>query len=329
MGRVRQVLRMRWGSWKLCRASEQNRNRGFQTSNRAVHPNVHVYGEPNMTQSRHTRNSIGIREIARGWPLIVVVMMIAVGAAMWTESRQVRSYTATTRVEVVPLPQWDETFLGINLVRDSGDATRTAATVAAELNSTRAATVTADYLGGGWTLESVAAAVKVSSFEQTNVVEIVARAASAEKAVKLSQAYATATLADRWQSISAQLDGRIAKIQASVLANPAGNTDNANANPIAAQQVERLQTLRMIRESGADPTMRIESTGSAVASKQLPTGVVLALAATGGLFVGSLAAAGMAVLRRPANHRIEQSPFPALALADPPNGESRNDLEPV
>lgn len=282
-----------------------------------------------MTQSRHTRNSIGTREIARRWPLIVAVMVIAVGAAMWTQSRQVPSYTATTRVEVVPLPQWDETFLGTDLVRDSGDATRTAATVAVELNSARAATVTADYLGGGWTPESVAAAVKVSSFEQTNVVEIVARSASAEKAVKLSQAYATATLADRWRSISAQLDGRIAKIQASALANPAANTDTSNTNPLAAQQSDRLQTLHMIRESGADPTMRIESTGAAVGSKQLPTGVVLALAATGGLFVGSLAAAGMAALRRPANHRIEQSPCSAMALAEPPNGDSRSDLEPV
>jgi hypothetical protein len=115
------------------------------------------------------QTSVGIRDIVRRWPLVIVLMLIALGAAFWSDSRQVPSYTATTRLVVVPLAQWDETFLGTSLLRDAGDASRTATTVAAELNSVRAATVAADYLGGDWTPDSVAAAVKVSVFEQTKV----------------------------------------------------------------------------------------------------------------------------------------------------------------
>ncbi len=266
--------------------------------------------------------SVGVREIVRYWPLVIVVTLIAVGAAIWSESRQAPSYTATTRLVVVPLPQWDESFLGTSLVRDSGDATRTAATVAAQLNSNHAATVTADYLGGGWTPNSVAAAVKVSVLENTNLIAIVARSADSENAAKLAEGFAKATLADRWRTISAELDARIAAITASM---PGVPTD-PNA-PNADQWSARLQTVKMVRDAGSDPTIRIDSTSRPVRSKQLPVWVVMGLATAGGLFVGLLAAVGMAMLRRRINQQTGESPIDAPNPADSPNGGSEIDAE--
>ena len=67
-----------------------------------------------MTKSRHLRRSIGVRDVARWWPLIVVVTLIAVGGTLISHSRQAPSYTATTRIVVV-LAQGDDTFLGTAL----------------------------------------------------------------------------------------------------------------------------------------------------------------------------------------------------------------------
>lgn len=258
-----------------------------------------------MTKSRHLRRSIGVRDVARWWPLIVVVTLIAVGGTLISHSRQAPSYTATTRIVVVPLAQWDDTFLGTALVRDSGDATRTAATFAAELNSSHSARVTADYLGGGMTPESVADSVKASVFEETNVIEVTARSTDPDKAAKLAEGFAAATLSDRWRTISAQLDARIASIGKSPLLNPPAEVDTGSANPTAAAELATLQTLRAVRDSGSDPTLRVEATSPAVVAKQLPAVVMVGLAILGGLLVGSLAAAGMALLR-PAGRFAEE-----------------------
>ena len=252
-----------------------------------------------MTESKPS-NSVGIREIVRWWPLVIIVTLLAVGAAMWSESRQVVSYTATTRLVIVPLAQWEDTFIGISLVRDAGDATRTAATVAAQLNSRHFAKVAADYLGGDWTPDSVAGAVKVSALESINIIEVRAKSTDADKAEKLADGFAKAMLADRWKTISSELDARIAVV--SIPMNLAPDRVLVPATDLNTDSVLlRLQTLKTVRESGADPTVRIESTSPAVQSKQLPIWVILAIATAGGLFVGSLTAGGMAILRRRMN----------------------------
>jgi capsular polysaccharide biosynthesis protein len=265
-----------------------------------------------MTEHEHDSFWVRIREILRWWPLVIVVTLCAVGGAIWSQRGQTPSYTATTTLSVVPIAQWDETFLGTSLVRDSGDATRTAATAAAELQSRHAMTVAADYLGGGWTPDSVAAAVKVSAAENTNVIEVVAQTNDADGAAKLAQGFADATLADRWRTISAELGARIAMIDDAVLI----------AGPKADALFARQQTLNMVRATGSDPTMRIESTSLAVLSKRMPVWAFVALAAAGGLCIGVLAAILMARLPRRTDRSIGKSPLHARTLAHSQNGGS-------
>jgi capsular polysaccharide biosynthesis protein len=251
---------------------------------------------------------VRLREILRWWPLVLFVTLCAVGCAIWSQSRQTPSYTATTTLSVVPIAQWDETFLGTSLVRDSGDATRTAATAAAGLNTRRAATVAADYLGSGWTPDSVAAAVKVSAAENTNVIEVVAQSDDADKAVKLAEGFADATLADRWKTISAELDTRIALIDDAVLV----------AGPNADQLLARLQTLKMVRATGSDPTVTIDSTSLAVLKNRMPVWAFVGLAAAGGLCIGVLAAILMARLPRRIDQSSREAPLPGTDTACPP-----------
>jgi capsular polysaccharide biosynthesis protein len=228
-----------------------------------------------------------IRDIVRWWPLIIIPVVLAAAASTWSAGRQVPEYTATTRLVVIPLVQWDETFLGISLARDGGDPKRTAATVAALLDSRHSAELAAETLGSDWTPEAVDAAVDVSAVDGANTIAIKARSRDPDRAERLAEAYARAALADRWRTIAAQLDARIAAI-----------ADTTSPDPNAGEASARRQTLTLIRQGGADPTVKIDSTSPAVPDKHLPIAVVVGLASAGGLAIGLLTAIAMARMRR-------------------------------
>ncbi len=232
------------------------------------------------------RISLEIRELARWWPLILVPTLIALAAAIWSVSQQQPTYTATTRLQVAPLSQYDETFLGTSLVRDAGDAKRTAITLAALLDSHQAATAAATQLGSSWTPQAVEDAIRISAVQNANLIDIAADTGDPDSAVRVSEAFAKATVEGRWRVIAAELDGRIATLTAAVKESALGET------------ATRLQTLKVIREAGADPTLRLGPTTSAVQNAHQPAVVVLGLAAAGGLFIGVLAALGMTRWRR-------------------------------
>lgn len=228
-----------------------------------------------------------VRNIIRWWPLILLPAIIAVAAAYWSVHSQTPSYTAATKLMITPLAQWDETFLGTSLIRDSGDAKTTASTTAALLDSPRSVAVAAAAIGDGWTPAAVDKAVKVAAVPDTNVVEISAISADPKVAQQLSEEYARAVLADRWRTISAELDARIAAVSATT-----------DMDPNAGEASARLQTLTLMRQSGADPTLKIESSSSAIEDPQLPVMVVLGLAGVGGVVVGLLCALAAVRLRR-------------------------------
>jgi hypothetical protein len=168
-----------------------------------------------------------------------------------------------------------------------------------------------------WRRTTWAAAVKVSAAENTNVIEVVARSDDADKAVKLAEGFANATLEDRWRTISAELDARIAAITDFILvANPKADTVSA-----------RLQTLKMVRATGSDPTMTIDSTSLAVLQKRMPAWAFVGLATAGGLGIGLLAAACMARLPRRIDQSTGESPLHPPTPAYSPNGGSGPDAE--
>jgi hypothetical protein len=187
---------------------------------------------------------------------------------------------------VTPLAQSDETFLGTSLVRDAGDANRTSSTVARLLDSPRVALGTAESLGGRWTPASVRSAVDVEVGE-TNMIEITARAADPDQAGRLARTFAQTALKDRWRTISAELDRRIAFA-----------TRNTAADPNAGEESRRLQLLTFVRESGADPTLSIDSVGPPVRVNEMPATVMIGMAAVGGMFLGVLGAVGIERVRR-------------------------------
>jgi capsular polysaccharide biosynthesis protein len=250
-----------------------------------------------MSRQESERTSVSLREIVRWWPLVVVVTLIAVGGAIWSATRQVPSYTATATAVLVPLSQYDETFFGTDLLRETSDPSRTTATAAVVLNSARAATVAADYLGNGWSPDSIASSVSASPLEGANVIEVTAQQREPDQAAKLAEGYVKATLADRWRTISAQLDTRIAAVSSSIAATP--------GDPNLGDLYARLQSFKSVRAGSSDPTMKFDSTSAPVRVAQLSMATTVTGALLGGLCVGLFAAVFAAMLRSRISRQAE------------------------
>ena len=230
---------------------------------------------------------VGVR---RNWVIVVLVVAAALAAAGAALARRTPSYEATATILVTPLPQYDETFLGTGLIRDSGDATLTASTVAQLLDSPSIAHRTARRLGGGWTTSSVKSGVDVKPIANTNVIAVDAHASSQYRADSLAYAYAKAGLQVHWRAVAKQLDDRIRILEA-VARSTHGSSDVAND----------LAAVRGLRLGGSDPTLTFRHVTPG-GRTETSTVAVVALALLGGLVVGVLGALGIESLR-PASRR--------------------------
>ncbi len=133
-----------------------------QQSTRARHRGVHA-GKVTYVE-RHDRTSGPSSEsgfeayrgaVSRQWKLVLIVVVAAVTAAFaWTAIRSSK-YESTASLLAAPLPATNETFIGIDVLRESADATRTIQTAAALLDTHEAAERTAKAIGDGLTIQDV------------------------------------------------------------------------------------------------------------------------------------------------------------------------------
>ena len=69
--------------------------------------------------------------------LVIVVTLAAIGASIAWIALRPPTYEATANILVTPLAQEDQTFLGLHVVREAGDPTRTVQTAATLIKSVR------------------------------------------------------------------------------------------------------------------------------------------------------------------------------------------------
>ncbi|HWH10004.1 MAG TPA: AAA family ATPase [Solirubrobacteraceae bacterium] len=216
--------------------------------------------------------------------MTVAITLVAIAAAGFMLSRRHPSYVATTQMLVTPLAQNDQTFIGINLVRDSGDPTRTIQTAAALIGSVGAAQLTAARVGQGLTAEQVESDVTIIPVGQSNLVAITATAGTGRLAAQLATSYAEQSLYLRNAAIRRQIGALIATLRNS--ASPGNQA--------------RILELRAVLENG-DPTLSISQPATVPSS---PSGaskwLVLVLAAVVGFVLASVAA----VLAEQFNRRV-------------------------
>src|SRR3954451_5639708 len=139
-------------------------------------------------------------------PLVVIAaaLLALVAAGLWLAGRESR-YEATARLVVNPVPQTDTTFLGLPLLRDTGDATRNVQTAVGTMQGRSVAAEAARRLGDGSRPEAVESSVGVIAAGESTVVSVTAEASSPERAARTADAYATAILVLRRRALDRAL----------------------------------------------------------------------------------------------------------------------------
>src|SRR3954451_3127211 len=222
--------------------------------------------------------------------VLVIAITVAAGiaAVAWDQLRT-PSYQTTAQMLITPISSDDTTYLGLPLVRDTGDPPRTLQTAATLIDSPRAAQLTARRLGGRWTQRRVEKAVDVSPEGQSSIVDVVASAASANQSAHVANTYVHAVAEARAAELKPLIDRAIATTRQQQSRLP----DNAPSKVTLSDRTRQLQNVE-----GSDPTISISQVASPPDSSSgisLPLVFVIALIA--GLALGTIAALLLDMLR--------------------------------
>lgn len=225
--------------------------------------------------------------------LVAIIFVIVFGAGLAWAAVKSQSYQATARLLVNPLPQTDSTYLGLPLLRDSGDPTTNLETAATLIDSAQAAQLTARQLGGNWTRQSVEGAVNVQPEGASDILDVIATATDAQTAAKLANTFTTSSLAVR----SAQLKRAVVQDIDSITAQLA--TIHNPGSPAAANLQSELSSLRPLT-AGQDPTISISQLAVVpTSSSGLSRPIIAAIALIAGIVLASGLALLLELLRSP------------------------------
>jgi tyrosine-protein kinase len=235
---------------------------------------------------------------------------IFVLALLWLAVLRTPSYEATANLLVTPLPQDDTTYRGLQLLRDSGDPTRTVQTAASVVKSNEAARRTAQVLGPDWDAQRVRESVTIEPEGESNILAITGTADDAALSAKLANTYTRQTLAVRRDALQRDVGPLLDQLRARQKA--IGTSDSVTA----AELEDRINQLTTVR-TGKDPTLSVSEVAEVPDS---PAGasplVILVLALLAGAALGSAAAVVVEVLDRRIRDEEEALsilPLPILA----------------
>lgn len=216
----------------------------------------------------------------------LIVIAALVGALIYLVLRS-PSYQASAEILVSPLPQDDQTFVGVQVVRDSpADPTRTVQTAANLLDTPQAAQLAARRLGHGWTYQAVDAATDVQPKGESNIVTVDAKtSASPAAAARLANAFANAALDARAATLKTQISSALARLQARL---PATKGD-----PVARQELSSQIGQLEAAQNGRDPSISLLQPADPPTGSSGTRGWLIGLLA---LLAGLLLATGAALL---------------------------------
>ena len=222
-----------------------------------------------------------VRAIRSHALVFVLVTLAALGGAAALLTMRTPTYEATAELLVTPLQQDDRTFIGITLLRDSGDPTRTVQTAAALIASPDVARRTAQALGGGVTQDGVERAVQVEPLGESNILGVTAKGASGSESAALANRYVRESLQLRSEVLRAQVVRAIAGLR---------DVAKQNDGTLSSGDSTRLSELRAVRDRG-DPSLSLAQAAQQPGSPvDPPAWLVLALALVAGLTLGAIAA---------------------------------------
>jgi capsular exopolysaccharide synthesis family protein len=256
-----------------------------------------------------------LRTVRARWLLVAVFAVVALGGGLLLISTASREYEASAEILATPIEGADPSFLGLDLLRESGDPARTVLTAASVVGSPEAADLAARRMGPGWDRQRVLAATRIEPQGQSSVLAVIATADDGPLAARLANTFAEASLEHRHATLQRQLDLAISRLQRRLNQErqAAGPGGNATVRALA----EQLTGLLALRATERDPTLAL-SQPAEVPSAPIgaPSWLVLSAALLAGLVLGSLVALAAETLARRIRDQeefVHLYPLPLLA----------------
>ena len=218
-----------------------------------------------------------LRALRRGWWIVVIAVAVGALLALALDDTQ-PGYEATAEVVVTPLPESDQTLLGLGILRSSRESQRAIQTAALLLRSSAAARAAGAELGED--PADLLDRVDVEIVGESNVVAVTARAASPERAAEIANTFARTAVAAQTRRLRETVERVL-----TALRERRGQlgADDASAVPID----DRISALEAVLASGRDPTIALGQTAEPPRDPAGPsTPLLLLLGALAGLVVG-------------------------------------------
>jgi len=244
-----------------------------------------------------------LRAIRSHVPLVAAIWVAVVLGSVGGVLLRTEVYEASAELLVTPVPAEDRSFLGLPVVRDSGDPTRTLQTAATLADSHEAGAEAARRIGGDWTVEEVMAAIEVQPLGESSILAVEAQTDDPKGAALLANMFASSVIDVRSRALRQAARVAIDDTRAQ-LASP----DLPAA--LAEDLGRRLSDLRTLRE-GTDPTLSISEVASVpLAPRNAPTWLVILL----GVVAGGVLATGAALLLELFSRQVVSSERELLAI---------------
>jgi len=267
------------------------------------------------------------RAVRRYWWIVLLFGVVAAGIGLLAVMAKEDWYSATAEIGLRPLPQYDETFVGVDVIRQIGDVTQSTETVAAIFEGPEFAAAAAQRLDPPAEPAALGRAVTVTPFGQSSILRITATDADPVRAQQTANAYSEGVLELRRTRFMDTIRDRIAFLQRRKRALPADDYGGQN------DAGSKLNTLSAVQSSGIDPTVFLASRAQpAQRNAAVPASRAVPLAGIVGLIFGSAAALALALASRAVHSSKEAvalSGLPVLARLPARRRRRRGPVVPV
>jgi capsular exopolysaccharide synthesis family protein len=233
-----------------------------------------------------------LEALRQHWLLIVVVVVVGVASAGVYSALVPKRYKANADILVTPVSPSDASLLGFNLLRDSGDPSRSVLTAARLIETPQVADAVRARLRLAMSRRALLDAVAVKPVGQANIVSIVAKASTAEQAARIANAFAAEVIRERAALFQDQLRQRLVQLRRRLgeIADQPGDAREAAAIR------EQLATLSPL-VGEADPTLHVAGRAVPPYTAFSPRPVLsITIALFASLLLGLGAALGLEVL---------------------------------
>jgi capsular exopolysaccharide synthesis family protein len=242
-----------------------------------VNPAVSSFGEERQGAGRY------LHALREHWFLIVSIVVVAVGTAVAYSLLAPKRYEAEADILITPISASDDTFLGISVLRESADQTRTVLTAARLIKTPQVADGVRSRLGLAESREDLLDSIEVKPLGQANIVAVEGKADTAEGAAQRANAFGEELVRQRTAQFQEELQTAIGRLTTRLDALPADERD-APEGIAVAQRLAELESLVGAR----DPTLQVSSRAVPPESPAWPRPVLsVAVAFLAALLLGS------------------------------------------